>query len=165
MAHRLGAANQTTRPREMLRSVFLPRAIGRRKKQQTAGKQQGAGDKPGVGIQAVDVLFQGQNHKQRQRCLQSPTAPCAGPREVLFSRDGVDQGTAAPEELPDHIHNVMPIIDENGYQCAQMEQNIQKQVGLLHRLEAKKFCSSERCPELEMGRNSAIPWTRPRNAV
>ena len=28
----------------------------------------------------------------------------------------------------------------------------------------KKFWSRDRCPELEMGKNSATPWTKPRKA-
>ena len=107
--------------------------------QQAAGDQQRTGDKPGIIVEVVDVLLNGQDRKQRDSAHDDQQHHTAGRRGLFLRRIRVHQRGAAPEELLHHGDDIVPVIDKYGDQGAQMEHYIQKQVGLFGRLQAEEI--------------------------
>lgn len=61
----------------------------------------------------------------------------AGGGLVCFPRP--KQRRDSQEKLPDHIHNILPVVDAYGHQCSKMEQHRKEEVGLLRILSAEKI--------------------------
>lgn len=93
--------------------------------------------------------------------MMSSTSRRAGgsfsrPRRPLEARS-----RDAQEKFPDHVDDVLPVVDAHRDQGGKVQEHREKHLGLLHVFHGEEVLEQGQVAELEMGRNSAIPCRIP----
>ena len=132
-AQRLGAAHQKGVQHSGSPLRFPPPSHPVGEKQDEAGGQQGERDKGHVGHGPLHKILDRQHHKQGQGSHNDEQHQPPGGGQLLPAPPSPGgQVPDAQEKFPDHVDDVLPVVDAHRDQGGKVQEHREKHLGLLH---------------------------------